>query len=100
MLIPSGAVLPQLPGRVAGTGEEVPNHLVMAILVTLLCCLPLGIVAIVNAAQVNGKLAAGDFAGARRASRSAKLWSLWSLGVGLVGGILYLTVAIIGSANQ
>ena len=37
----------------------VPNHLVWAILSTLFCCLPLGIVSIVFAAQVNGKLAAG-----------------------------------------
>ena len=39
---------------------QVPNNLVWAILSTLFCCLPAGIVSIVYAAQVNGKLAAGD----------------------------------------
>ena len=36
---------------------SVPNYLVQAILTTIFCCLPFGIVAIVFAAQVNGKLA-------------------------------------------
>ena len=44
---------------------QVPNNLVWAILSTLFCCLPAGIVSIVYAAQVNGKLAAGDIAGAQ-----------------------------------
>ena len=36
---------------------HVPNNLVWAILATLFCCLPGGIVAIVYAARVDGKLA-------------------------------------------
>ena len=58
--------------------EYVPNHLVWAILTTLFCCLPLGIVSIVYAAQVDGKRAAGDLPGAWEASRKAKLWAIWS----------------------
>lgn len=58
--------------------EYVPNHLVWAILTTLFCCLPLGIVSIVYAAQVDGKRAAGDLTGAWEASRKAKLWAIWS----------------------
>ena len=38
----------------------IPNHLVEAILVTLCCCVPLGIPAIVYGAQVGPKVAAGD----------------------------------------
>ena len=33
---------------------QVPNHLVWAILATLFCCLPTGIVSIIHAAKVNG----------------------------------------------
>ena len=62
---------------------DVPNYLVQAILVTIFCCLPFGIVAIVFAAQVNGKLERGDREGALRASSTAKLWSWISFGVGL-----------------
>ena len=42
----------------------IPNYLVQAILVTVFCCLPFGIPAIVFAAQVNSKVAAGDIHGA------------------------------------
>ena len=38
---------------------DVPNYLVPAILTTVFCCLPFGIVSIVYAAQVNGKVARG-----------------------------------------
>lgn len=54
-----------------------------AILVTIFCCLIPGIVAIVYSAQVNGKLAAGDIAGAQQASNNAKTWSWLAFGLGL-----------------
>jgi hypothetical protein len=62
----------------------VPNYLVPAILTTLLCCLPFGIVSIVYAAQVNGKLAAGDRVGALQSSQqNAKTWAWLSFGFGI-----------------
>jgi hypothetical protein len=64
--------------------EDVPNYLVQSILVTLFCCLIGGIIAIINAAQVNGKLAAGDVEGARRASDQARKWCWISLVVGII----------------
>lgn len=70
--------------------QSVPNYLVQSILTTLFCCLPLGIVAIVFAAQVNGKLQAGDYAGAVDSSNKAKMFSWISFGIGLVIGIFYL----------
>ena len=73
-----------------GSAEHVPNHLVWAILSTLFCCLPLGIVAIVHAAKVDGLRSAGDMAGAREASAKAKFWALWSLGAWLGLMLLYL----------
>ena len=66
----------------------IPNHLIPAILVTLFCCIPTGIVSIVYAAQVNGKIQAGDIDGARRTSGAAKTWAWVSFGLGL--GILVL----------
>ena len=57
----------------------VPNHLIWAIAATIFCCLPAGIVAIVYAAQVNGMLDAGDYRGARRSSRNAKIWAIVSM---------------------
>ncbi len=63
--------------------RNVPNYLPQAILVTLFCCLPFGIVAIVYAAQVNGKLQVGDYEGAVTASDNAKKWC-W---IGFIAGI-------------
>lgn len=72
---------------------RVSNHLVPAILVTICCCLPFGIPAIVYAGQVNGKLSAGDVTGAQEASRKAQMWCWISFGLGIlgnvVGGIFY-----------
>jgi hypothetical protein len=61
---------------------------VPSIIVTLCCCLIGGIIAIVNASQVNSKWAAGDYAGARKASEQAKLWCIISAGVGVVVNII------------
>ncbi len=80
---------PRFQGQV-----PVPNYLVQAILTTLFCCLPFGIVSIVYAAQVNGKVAAGDRAGALESSRKAKTWAWVALGTGLVliFGYVFLSV--------
>ena len=61
---------------------------------TIFCCLPAGVVSIVFAAQVNGKLAAGDLAGARQDSARAKTWAWASFGVGLAGGLIWLILVI------
>ena len=62
----------------------IDNHLVWAILATIFCCLPFGIVSIVYAAQVNGFVAEGKFDSARQASENAKMWAWIAFGVGLV----------------
>ena len=63
---------------------KIENYLVPAVLTTLCCCLPGGIVAIIYAAQVNSKLAMGDIQGAQAAAKNAKMWCWISVGVGLV----------------
>ena len=78
------------PPSAGGSREYIPNHLVWAILSTLFCCLPFGIVSIVYASQVDGKRAAGDIAGAREASGKAKFWAMLSAGLALIPITLYL----------
>ena len=89
-----------MTGLVLPPGTTVPNYLVFAILATVLCCLPTGIPAIVFAAQVNGKLQAGDIAGAQAASRNAKMWCWISFGVGLGFGLLYTLIIGVGMIRQ
>ena len=47
--------------------KRIDNNLALAIVVTVLCCLPFGIVGIVQAAQVNAKARAGDIPAPRSA---------------------------------
>lgn len=68
------------------------NYLVESILVTIFCCLPLGVVGIVFAAQVNSKYDAGDYAGAEQASKQAKQFMMWGLIVGLVVLVAYFAI--------
>jgi len=75
-----------------------PNYLVWAILSTILCCLPFGIVSIVFAAQVNSKWQAGDFEGAMRSSKSAKTWAWVSFGIGLAGMLICVLLVALGVA--
>jgi len=98
-----GAVPAPLP--VTGTvmppaGTTVPNYLVFAILTTVFCCLPTGIAAIIYAAQVNGKLAAGDYAGAQAASNNAKIWCWVSFGIGLVGTLFWILIIGVGTLRN
>lgn len=73
-----------------------PNYLVPAILATIFCCLPAGIVSIVFAAQVNSKYAAGDHAGAAESSRKAKTWLYVSVGGALVVAVIYIIIMMVG----
>jgi hypothetical protein len=92
-LTASASPPPLHPTPQPSTIGSVPNYLMPAILVTVCCCLPFGIPAIVYAAQVNSKLSGGDVAGAQEASQKAKMWCWIAFGLGLasnvIAGIIY-----------
>lgn len=71
-------------------GPPPDNNLVWAILCTVLCCLPLGIVSIIKSTQVNTKWQAGDYDGARQAAAEAKKFATWGAIAGVVFIVLYL----------
>ena len=89
-----GQALQSAPAEGA-PAQQVANHLVFAILVTIFCCWPFGIPAIVFAAQVNGKLGSGDYAGAVDSSKKAAMWCWIAFGLGLVGIVLYLLLTVV-----
>ena len=82
------------PPPSSGAPASVPNYLVPAI-ISLFCCLPLGIVGVIFAAQVNSKVAAGDTAGALDSSKKAKMFSFIAIGLGLAGIICYVLFVVI-----
>lgn len=92
--IPPTPVSPAL----GGTPPKIDNYLTQSILITLCCCLPFGIVAIVFSSQVNSKLLAGDIAGAQKASDNAKMWGWIGFGVGIVTNVIViLSQALVAS---
>ncbi len=76
------------------------NHMVWAILSTILCCMPLGIVAIIKASKVEQLWYQGFHAEAQKAADDAKKWSIYSaVSIGALI-LLYFIVMIIILALQ
>lgn len=71
------------------------NWLLESILVTLFCCLPFGIVGIIFASQVSSKFAAGDHAGALKASQDAGKWTKIGFFVGIGVIVLYILFFVV-----
>tara|TARA_R110000772_G_scaffold166548_1_gene278196 strand:+ start:558 stop:836 length:279 start_codon:yes stop_codon:yes gene_type:complete len=67
------------------------NNLVWAIVSTILCCWPLGIVAIIKATKVNTLWAQGDHTGAQKSADEAKKWAIYSA----VGAVVFSVIGII-----
>ena len=88
---------PGMGGQVPGAGgpPKPDSYLVWAILTTIFCCLPFGIVSIVYAARVDGAYASGDYATAMSASQNAKKWAIVAAVVGVVVVILYIFLFIV-----
>jgi hypothetical protein len=90
--VPGPAVQAPSPSVPVSPTVKPSNHLIWAILATLFCCLPFGIVSIVYASQVDSKFHSGDIAGAEKASKRALTWVWVSLGAGVLGSILWVVV--------
>lgn len=68
-----------------------PNsYLALAIISTILCCLPAGIVSIIYSAKVNSLYEDGKYNEAMNASRNAKTWGIVSVVIALFGWIIYV----------
>lgn len=71
------------------------NYLIHSIIVTILCCWPLGIVAIINAVGVGNAYNAGNYEEAERKSKQAKKWCIWSAVSAAILLALYFAVMFI-----
>lgn len=61
-----------------------PTNLVWAIISTVLCCIPTGIVAIFYALKVSNKYREGDIEGAKRASEVGAWWCIATIILGII----------------
>ncbi|MBZ0327695.1 MAG: CD225/dispanin family protein [Altibacter sp.] len=71
------------------------NNLVWAILCTVLCCIPFGIVSILKANKVNTLWAQGDHVGARKAASDAKKWAIWGAIIGPLAIIIFYVIIFV-----
>jgi len=66
-----------------------------AIFATICCCMPAGVVAIINAAQVKSKWAVGDYAGAQKAAKNAQTWVTVAILLGLAWVVISVIIQIV-----
>jgi hypothetical protein len=84
---PSGSVMGEKPPK---------NWLVESILVTILCCLPFGIVGIIYATKVESLWNSGQRDAAIKASQDAGKWVRIGFFIGIAGIIIYILLMIFG----
>ncbi|MBJ7337837.1 CD225/dispanin family protein [Mycolicibacterium sp.] len=96
---PPGPGGPGGPGVPGGPTGQPDSNLVWGILVTVLCCLPLGIVSIVKATQVSGLWGQGRYAEAQKAADDAKKFAIWGAIAGVVVGVIYLIFTLVVGAS-
>ncbi|WP_163548327.1 CD225/dispanin family protein [Candidatus Frankia nodulisporulans] len=103
---PQGYRAPQGYGAPGGFGppppygQPVPNYLWQSIVVTLLCCLPAGVVAILYATKVDPRRQTGDIDGARNASSKARMWCVISLLLAIVPLAIVLILGLSGAFDD
>lgn len=94
--IPQPVQIVDVPKPVETGAEEVSyqpmkpdTNLTMAILCTLFCCVPFGVVAIYYASKVNTSYHQGAYFDAENYSEKAKSYTYWGVGLGIVLDMLY-----------
>jgi hypothetical protein len=91
-----GNTSPQTPPQPQRFEEPVPTYLAPSVFITMLCCLPAGLVAIYFASRVSSLQAVGNQIAAIQASDKAKLWC-WIGGIlGVIWPIVLLSLIFAG----
>ncbi len=73
--------------------------LLESILCTLFCCLPLGIVAIIKACQVDSFWKAQQYQQAQQASQEAGKWTKWGFFIGIGVYLLYVLFILVAGGS-
>jgi len=75
--------------------QKPDSHMVLAILTTICCCLPFGIVAVIKASKVNELYLTKQYAAAQNASSEALKWSVIGIVLGVFSGAAYAFINLI-----
>lgn len=89
--IPQPDLPPAFHGFAPVQTPDVPDYFIWSLLETLLCCLPIGVVALIFSCKANSAKSAGEYAAAQKNADRAKITLLF----GLCGAVLYV-IAVIG----
>ncbi|MGW5238475.1 CD225/dispanin family protein [Monashia sp. NPDC004114] len=90
--LPYRALTPAATGRAPAYARRPKSYLGLAILVTIFCFWPFGIVSIIMAATVGSRWSRGDAHGAYRASRAARAWAVAAVVAMLMLFLLFYVV--------
>ncbi len=71
------------------------NWLIQALLATIFCCLPFGIVALIYSSQVEKKFYLKDYIGAEKASKNAKTWIILSVVFAAIGILIWILFLVL-----
>lgn len=77
---------------------KINTWLVPAILATVFCCLPFGIVSIVFASRANSAMGIGNYQLAQENANKAKTWFWWAFGCGIVSSVLWIILQVAAAA--
>ena len=86
------------PAYAVNQGQQPPqpsSHMALAIITTLMCCLPTGIVAIMKSSKVDSLYFAGRYDEAVDASKSSMNWSIAGIVISLIGWIAYVLLVVV-----
>ncbi len=70
-----------------------PDHMIFNVIMTIFCCWPIGIFAILKSIECRDAINRGDPARSASLSRDAKRLGMWTLGVGI--GMIVISVIVI-----
>jgi hypothetical protein len=95
---------PEGPSRYNAYDRNRPRHvktyLVESILVTLFCCMPFGVAAIIFAAQASGAVSSGNYEKAESLAGQAKNYVTIAVIIGLLINVIGFIFGFVGAVSQ
>ncbi len=78
--------------------HEAPDHFVLAIMVTICCCFPFGLLGILESNECRSARQRGDRDAALQHSRAAKKFSMIAIGCGIALYIIVVAIYVVSCA--